>query len=192
MNKQLKIALANFAIKPSNQQIRPETGATVKSVENPNSVNNINPLGTWSINQSKSANIKFYNFIRYDHWKYSPYCCDVNIEKYIANIGHEIFGGYWNSSIYPHSFFPNHIGLCRDNIADHGEYHFLTISSSGPLSGCTKITIDVIDKNHLDLHSPAGVMYLTRENETKKQERIIAIVIIAALAANICYQVVYR
>jgi hypothetical protein len=151
-------------MKPSIlQNVRPETGATIKSVEKGNGVN-INPLGMWSINESKStfANIKFYNFIRYDHWKYSPYCCDVNIEKYIANIGDRTLEGYWNSSIYPHSFFPNSIGFCRYNIEDHGEYH--EISGFSPLSGCTKMTVDVIDNNHLNLHSSSGIMYLTRES----------------------------
>jgi hypothetical protein len=112
-------------MKPSIlQNVRPETGATIKSVEKGNG--------------------------------------DVNIEKYIANIGDRTLEGYWNSSIYPHSFFPNSIGFCRYNIEDHGEYH--EISGFSPLSGCTKMTVDVIDNNHLNLHSPSGIMYLTRES----------------------------
>jgi hypothetical protein len=146
------------------QNVKPETGATIKLTDNYN-YNRVNPLGTWSINESKST-ITFDSFIKYAHWKYSQYCCDVNIQKFVANIGHkylQISEGYWNSSISPaYSDFPSSIGLCRYNIQDHGEYH--DVGVKGPLSDCTIMTVYVFDNNHLDLHSPSGVMYLTRES----------------------------
>jgi hypothetical protein len=148
-------------MKPSNQSVAPETGVTIKSVEKGNSLY-INPIGTWSINNQSKSTIKFYNFIKYVHWKYSQYCCDVNIEKFIANIGDRTFEGYWNSSMYPHSFFPNSIGLCGYNIEDHGEYH--EISGFSRLSDCVKMTVDIIDKNHLRLHGPLDMTYLTRKS----------------------------
>jgi hypothetical protein len=115
-------------------------------------LNRVNLLGTWSINQSKST-IMLDSFIRYAHWKHSQYCCDVNIQKFIANIGHKISEDYWNSSINdPQSAVPSSIGLCRYNIEDHGEYHE-NISGFSPLSGCTLMTVDVIDNNHLNLPS---------------------------------------
>jgi hypothetical protein len=151
-----------YLMKPSNQSVRPETGATVKSAERGNALY-ISPIGTWSINNQSNSTIKFYNFIKYAHWKYSQYCCDVNVQKFIANIGDKIFEGYWNSSIFPQDVFPNYIGFCRDNIEDHGEYH--EISRFNPLLDCAIITVDIIDNNHLRLHGPSGVIYLTRENE---------------------------
>jgi hypothetical protein len=146
-------------MKPSNQQeTRPETGATTKLI---GIDNGINPLGTWSVNQSKSAKITFDSFIKYAHSKW-PYCCDVNIQKfsvyytYHTNIGQgrKTFGGYWNSSIYGSSpaylqGFPSSLDLCAYNIQDHGEYHN---NVSSPLSVCVKMKVDVIDSNHLRLY----------------------------------------
>ncbi|MGC2571929.1 MAG: hypothetical protein WA364_10505 [Candidatus Nitrosopolaris sp.] len=138
----------------------------------------MNLLGTWSINNQSKSTITFDNFIKYAHWKYSQYCCDVNIQKFVVNLGHKIFEGYWNATLYINSpmyyihspkyllpMFPSSIGLCTFNIQDRGEYHE-NISNiwSSPLSGCTNMTVDVIDSNHLNLHSPSSVMYQTRES----------------------------
>ena len=125
------------------------------------------------VNMSIFAKITFDSFIKYAHWKYSQYCCDVNIQKFIANIGHKTYEGYWNSSIEnPHfqpEVVPNSLDLCTFNIQDHGEYHD-NISESSPLSGCVKMAVDVIDNNHLRLHGPSGVIYLAREVPTGHEQ----------------------
>ncbi|HYV52204.1 MAG TPA: hypothetical protein VE971_02825 [Candidatus Eisenbacteria bacterium] len=161
---------------PDKLSVKPEVGANTKLVEGSN---NVNLLGTWSINNQSKSTITFDSFIKYAHSN-SPYCYDVNIQKFIvvyniqksivaANIGHKVFfGGYWNSSIYGPSpaylqGFPSSLDLCTYNIQDHGEYHD-NVFGNGPLLGCAKMTVDVIDYNHLRLHSPSGIMYLTRES----------------------------
>jgi hypothetical protein len=167
-----------YLMKPSNQSIMPETDIQNKSKLA--DASDFGLIGTWSINnQSKPfANITFNNFIKYAHSK-SPYCCDVNIQKFVANIDHKTFEGYWNATIhldspmyYVHSpkyllpIYSSSIGLCAFNIQDHGLYHNNINTTKGFLSGCTKMGVDVIDNNHLRLHSlQVGMMYLTRETE---------------------------
>jgi len=160
-------------MKPSeNPSIKPEIGVTSKEAiaELADTYDSVNLLGTWSFNNQST--ITFYNFVKHAHWNLSQYCCDVNIQKFITNTGHKISEGYWNATIYADSpmyyihsakdlipMFPSSMHLCRDNIQAHGEYHD---NISNPLSGCTKMGIDVIDHDHLRLYGPSGVTYLTR------------------------------
>jgi hypothetical protein len=78
---------------------------------------------------------------------------------YVANVDNRIFRGYWQFSYLS---IPNTLDLCKYNVQDHGEYltKYLTKSI---LSGCTEMTVDIIDNNHLKLHNPSGdTIYLAR------------------------------
>lgn len=144
-----------------------EVGTTAKSISDFNYI--LNLTGTWAfVNPSKLINSKnltgaptitFDKELKYAHWKYTQYCCVVNIQKFVANVGHRIFQGYWQ---YSYLSIPNTLDLCKYNVQDHGEYltKYLTKSI---LSGCTEMTVDVIDDNHLKLHNPSGdTIYLAR------------------------------
>ena len=182
-------------VKP--QQISPEieVGATAKSPEievgatadSANISHILNLTGTWAmVNPDfKSGNnlnttITFDNYLRHAHWNYTQYCCVVNIEKFtakftnFANVGHRTFEGYWRADLSPPSFpFPSTLELCTNNIQDHGVYHSDVDVNKGILSGCTKMTVNIIDKDNVNLSNPAGdTIYLIRLVVTKHLEPV--------------------
>jgi hypothetical protein len=77
------------------------------------------------MNQSEST-ITFDGFIKYAHWKYTPYCCDVNIQRFVANIECLKAIGilrYIAQFLYLLPVFPSSLDVRAYNIQDHGEYH---------------------------------------------------------------------
>jgi hypothetical protein len=157
-----------------------ELGATAKSL-NFNYI--LNLTGTWAIinpnfmlmnseNLNGTSTITFNNYIKHAHWKYTQYCCGVNIREFTANVGHTTFEGYWEADLSP-SPLPSTLELCEYNIQDHGEYHDDTTTIKGILSGCTKMTLDIIDSNHLNLYNPAkDTVYLVRLVEVRDYEPV--------------------
>jgi hypothetical protein len=152
-----------------------EVGATATS---PSIKYILNLTGTWAIvnPDSKSGNfnttITFDNYLRHASWNYTEYCCVVNIEKFTAkfvnsaNVGHRTFEGYWRADLSPPSFpFPSTLELCAFNIQDHGVYHPDIDVNKGILSGCTKMTVSIIDNKKINLSNPAGdTLYLIRDS----------------------------
>jgi hypothetical protein len=145
--------------------ISPETevGATAAEIEN------LNLSGTWAFvnpsnNFTGASTITFDNYLRHASWNYTKYCCIVNIQRYTANMGHRIFEGYWKADLSP-SNFPSSstLLLCKYNIQDHGVYHADVNISKGILFDCSKMTVNIIDKDHLHLVNSAGdIMKLVR------------------------------
>jgi len=101
------------------------------------------------------ATITLYNYVKYEPWKYTKYCCDVGIQKFVANVGHRVFEGYWQSES---TGWPsiNTLDLCSDNIQDHGQYRDDIPGGFHILSGCTEMTVDIFNNNHIALHDPVG------------------------------------
>lgn len=136
----------------------------------------LNLTGSWAIMNSdlksmdRASTITFSNYLKHAYWNYTQYCCVVNIQKFtvkftnFANMGHKTFQGYWRADLSPPSFpFPSTLELCANNIQDHGEYHPDIDVNKGMLSDCTKMTINAIDNNHINLSNSAGdTLYLIR------------------------------
>jgi hypothetical protein len=127
-------------------------------------INNLDFRGTWVMNPDNStgkSTITFYNYVKYAPWKYTKYCCDVDIQKFTTNIGHRVFEGYWQSET--DSPFPQTLDLCANNMQDHGQYRDDVPMLSHILSRCTEMTVDIIDNNHVNLHNAVGdTIYLIR------------------------------
>jgi hypothetical protein len=81
-------------------------------------------------------------------------------------VGHRTFEGYWRADLSPPSFpFPSTLELCAFNIQDHGVYHPDIDVNKGILSGCTKMTVSIIDNKKINLSNPAGdTLYLIRDS----------------------------
>jgi hypothetical protein len=131
----------------------------------------LNLTGTWAIvnpgsNLNRASTITFDNYLRHASWNYTEYCCVVDVQRYISNIDHRTFEGYWRADLSPPSFpFPSTLELCRYNIQDHGVYHPDIDVNKGILSGCTKMTANIIDNNHINLSNPAGDIELIRSHD---------------------------
>ena len=87
-----------------------EVGATPKSLNSNYYSKLLNLTGSWAIvnpnfklmnseNLNGTPTITFNNYIKHAHWKYTQYCCDVNIRKFTANVDHRTFEGYWEADI---------------------------------------------------------------------------------------------
>jgi hypothetical protein len=170
----------------SHVELQPEVevGTTFKSL-NGNSV--LNLTGIWAIVNPESKVIddknligtpiiSFGGYLKHAYWKYTQYCCVVNIRIFTANVGHRTFEGYWGSEIFDPSFpSSNTLELCANNVQDHGEYKHDAGANvtKDILSGCTKMTVDIIDNNHINSHNPAGdTIYLIRLAVTKHLEPV--------------------
>ena len=116
------------------------------------------------------ATITLYNYVKYEPWKYTKYCCDVGIQKFIANVGHRVFEGYWQSEStgWPS---PNTLDLCSDNIQDHGQYRDDIPGGFHILSGCTEMTVDIFNNNHIASY-PRQPM---RDNSRRKRDNFQAV-----------------
>jgi hypothetical protein len=159
-------------MKEGPKAISPETevGTTAAEIEN------LNLSGTWAFTTSNNftgaSTITFDNYLRHASWNYTQYCCVVSIQKYIANIDHKTFEGYWGADLSPPGFpSPSTLLLCADNIQDHGVYHPNVNVSKGILSDCSKFTVNIIDNNKINLSNPAGdILYLIRDGTAPQLE----------------------